>query len=109
METRHPSFWHYGIVYVALMGLAVLSFGLSFLPIGGWQDAIAILIGALKALLVAAYFMHLVEQRFANRLVPSVAVALAVILVVITTLDPITRKTFPRAPMPLEASAPVGP
>jgi caa(3)-type oxidase subunit IV len=90
---------HYLGVYVALVALTFSSFGLSRLHLPG-DVAIALGIAGAKTLLVALVFMHLIEQRLANRLAPVVAGLLAGILILLAAADVATRKTFPKAPAP---------
>jgi len=56
----------YIIVWIALLILTVLTWGVSYINLGMGNVAVALLIASLKAALVALFFMHL---RFENRLV----------------------------------------
>jgi len=56
----------YIIVWIALLILTVLTWGISYINLGMGNVAVALLIASLKAALVALFFMHL---RFENRLV----------------------------------------
>jgi caa(3)-type oxidase subunit IV len=96
---KHMRAAHYTAVYLALVALTLSSFGLSRLHLPG-DVAIALSIAAAKTLLVGLVFMHLIEQRLANRLAPVVAGVLAGILIVLTAADVATRQTFPKGPAP---------
>jgi len=56
----------YIIVWIALLILTVLTWGISYINLGMGNVAVALLIASLKAALVALFFMHL---RYENRLV----------------------------------------
>jgi len=56
----------YIIVWIALLILTVLTWGVSYINLGMGNVAVALLIASLKAALVALFFMHL---RYENRLV----------------------------------------
>src|SRR5262245_46522617 len=95
-------------VYVALLLLAGLSLGLSFAHLGSADLVISLVIALAKALLVLWFFMHLYEQRAANRLVVLVSFLLLLIFVVLTAADVASRHTFPAAPVTSADRAPGG-
>jgi cytochrome c oxidase subunit 4 len=86
-------------VYIALVLLAGLSLGLSFAHLGAADLVLSLLIALAKALLVLWFFMHLYEQRAANRLVVLVSFLLLLVLVALTALDVASRHTFPVRPV----------
>jgi len=89
------------LAWVVLLGLTFLSFAASRLGLGGGAElAVALTISMAKTLIVLFIFMHLVEQRFANRLIVIVTFLFIVLLVTLMAADPFTRKTFPRTPDP---------
>ena len=100
MTQPHHSSLHYILVWLALSALALVTFGLSFLPLGHFDVPVSMAIAFAKTLLVALFFMHLIEQRAANRIVPVVALLLVAILIGITAADVATRRTYPKAPAP---------
>jgi cytochrome c oxidase subunit 4 len=53
-------------VFVALLGLTLLTVGVAFLELGPCNTIIALTIAAAKALLVLLFFMHL---RYSNGLI----------------------------------------
>lgn len=83
-------------VGIVLLGLAALSFLLSFLALGAWETPIALLIAATKALGIGLWFMELRHARVSVRVAILGAISLFVLLVGLTTLD-----VFTRAPPPL--------
>lgn len=76
--------------YVALLVLATASWLLAGLHIPG-AVAIGLGIGAVKAVLVLTYFMHLGEESFSFKLVIAVSVTLVAVFIGLTALDPLTR------------------
>jgi cytochrome c oxidase subunit 4 len=59
-----PSLRIYYIVFLALMGLLVLTVAVSFLNLGAFNEIIALAIALAKALLVILFFMHV---RYSSR------------------------------------------
>lgn len=100
MARAHLTSLHYLLVWLALMALALLSFGLSLIHLGPLDVLVSMTIAVAKSLLLVLFFMHLIEQRFANRIVPVVTILLVGILIGLTTADVLTRHTYPRAPAP---------
>ncbi len=98
LET-HSHRGRYALVWVALLALTILTYALSRLHApGGWAVVIALTIAAAKGSLVALFFMHLWDQRGANRLVFLTSLVFVALLVGITLLDNATR--FPLANPP---------
>jgi cytochrome c oxidase subunit IV len=48
----------YLLVWAALMALMILTAGLSRIDLGEWSTVVALVIAAIKALLVILFFMH---------------------------------------------------
>jgi cytochrome c oxidase subunit 4 len=96
---HHSHFGRYVAVLVALLLLTGLTYGASrvHLP-GGWAVAVALGIAILKGALVALFFMHLWDQRGANRLVFVTSLVFVALLVGLTVADNATR--FPLANPP---------
>ncbi|MDC3953936.1 cytochrome C oxidase subunit IV family protein [Polyangium jinanense] len=86
--------------WIALLVLTFLSFGISRLGLGEAELVIALAISVAKTFVVLFIFMHLVEQRFANRLIVILTFLFIALLVALTAADPLTRKTFPPRPDP---------
>jgi cytochrome c oxidase subunit 4 len=101
MAHATTSSWvRYLVVWIALLALTALTFLLSLAHLGEADVAIALVIATIKTTLVALFFMHLVEERFSVVLAPAVALFLFLLLVGLTVVDVVTRRTFPRAPTP---------
>ena len=101
MIYAHVTVGKTSLAWVALLGLTFLSFGASRLGLSGTAElAVALTISVVKTLIVLFIFMHLIEQRFANRLIVIVTFLFIVLLVALMAADPLTRKTFPRTPDP---------
>jgi cytochrome c oxidase subunit 4 len=99
----------YAIVWVALLALTLLTFGLSRLHIpGGWGVVVALSIAATKGALVALFFMHLWDQRGANRLVFLTSLVFVALLIGVTLSDNATRFQLANPPGS-EGALPVGP
>jgi cytochrome c oxidase subunit IV len=95
----HSHTGRYAMVWLALMVLTGLTYGLSRLHVaGGWSVVIALGIAATKGGLVALFFMHLWDQRGANRLVFVTSLVFVALLIGLTILDNATR--FPLANPP---------
>lgn len=87
--------------WIVLLVLTALSFGVSRLGLSGAMElAAAMAISVTKTVFVLFIFMHLLEQRFANRLIVIVTALFIVLLVTLSVADPLTRKTYPRLPDP---------
>jgi heme/copper-type cytochrome/quinol oxidase subunit 4 len=88
---------HYLYAYAALIVRASASLGLSLLPVHTGLG-VALAIGAVKAFIVLAWFMHLVEENFGAKVFMFLAALLVCTLVLLTALDPLTRAPFPPPP-----------
>lgn len=93
-KKKHVSGVAYVATFVGLLLLATVSLLLSFLHWPVWGTVVALGIAAVKAILVLFFFMHLVEQRFSNRMAVLVSVLFVGLLVGLTTADVATRHTF---------------
>jgi cytochrome c oxidase subunit 4 len=108
-EVAHSHVGRYLVVWIALLVLTGLTYGVSrfHLP-GGWGVTVALAIAALKGGLVALFFMHLWDQRGANRLVFVTSLVFVALLVGLVLSDNATR--FPLANPPgTEGALPLGP
>jgi cytochrome c oxidase subunit 4 len=99
----------YAIVWILLLVLTFATFGISRFHIpGGWGVSVALGIAVAKGTLVALFFMHLWDQRGANRLVFLTSLVFVALLIGLTLSDNATR--FPLANPPgSEGALPVGP
>ena len=92
---KHVSGITYVLTFVGLLALATLSLLLSFLHWTTGDLVVSLVIAAAKALLVLMFFMHLVEQRAANRLTVVVSLGFAALLIGLTAADVATRHVVP--------------
>ncbi|HEY9899080.1 MAG TPA: cytochrome C oxidase subunit IV family protein [Pantanalinema sp.] len=84
-------------VYLGLMGLLLLTFGLSRLPLGPLHPVVSLGIAFGKAYLVVAYFMELRDSRSLPRLVWGVGLYWLFLLFCLTLGDYLTRGWLPSA------------
>lgn len=89
-EPTSPSARTYVVVWIALVVLATASLFVSNVIPGG-SLAISIAIAAIKAALVAAFFMHLAHGRPVHRMVFVAAVAFFLLLLLGVIADVGTR------------------
>jgi cytochrome c oxidase subunit 4 len=85
----------YRRVYVALLALAAATTAIAFVDLGVFSAPAALLIAALKTVLVILYFMHVRFSSSITRLFASVAFAFLLILIVLTMTDVVTRSWLP--------------
>ena len=100
MAHAHPSALRYVAVWIALVALTAISWIFSLLHLGSTDVAVALVIAAIKTLLVVIFFMHLGQERFSVVMIPCVAVFFIGLLLGLTAVDVATRHTFPRGPSP---------
>ena len=81
----------YVAVWLALVVLATATLFLSRAVTGGWGLIVALVIASVKAVLVAAFFMHLASDRPTHRIVFAVAIGFLVLLVIGVLADVGTR------------------
>ncbi len=97
---KHVTAFGYLATYIALIVLATISLLLSFVHWPAGDLVISLVIAGVKAVLVLWFFMHLYEQRFANRFVVLVSFAFVALLVSLVAIDVASRHTYPPAPRP---------
>ena len=97
---KHVTAFGYVLTYLALIVLATVSLLLSFVHWPAGDLVLSLIIAAVKAVLVLWFFMHLYEQRFANRFVILVSFAFVGLLVSLVAIDVASRQTFPSGPSP---------
>ncbi len=89
----------YWLVWLALLVFTFTTWWLSRFHIpGGWGVVAVLTIASIKGALVALFFMHLWDQRGANRLVFLTSLVFVALLCVLTIADNATR--FPLANPP---------
>jgi cytochrome c oxidase subunit 4 len=81
----------YFIVWVVLMCLTALTFGISFIDLGVWSAVIAVVIAVAKATLIALIFMHMKYANPVTKLVGLASLLWLGIMFVLTSSDFFTR------------------
>ena len=94
-------------VWLALLALLGLTVGTAFIDLGAWNAALNLSIAAIKATLVAIFFMHLGRAPALLRLAAGLPVAILAILFVLAHGDYASRDKLPAAwqQPPREANA----
>ncbi|WP_437720019.1 cytochrome C oxidase subunit IV family protein [Sorangium sp. So ce861] len=100
MIVKHLSSRTYVIVWLVLMALTLASYLLSLAHLGRADVFAALLIATAKTVLVLLFFMHLIEQRFANALPMIVSALLLGLLLTLMLTDVSRRETISRGPVP---------
>jgi cytochrome c oxidase subunit 4 len=83
------------IVDALLLALALVSIGLAHVNLYGWNPVLALGIAAIKAALIALFFMELRLTRGMSRIVALAGVLWLAILLVGTLDDVLTRSWLP--------------
>jgi cytochrome c oxidase subunit 4 len=81
----------YYSVFVTLIALTLVTVAVSFLELGAWHTTVGVLIGVVKATLVALFFMHLLHSPRASWLAALAGLFWFGILMVLTLTDYLTR------------------
>ena len=81
----------YILVFVALIGLTVLTTAVSFVNLGDFSVVAALAIAVCKMLLVALFFMHVRHSTQLTKLVLAGAMVWLAILILLTLTDFATR------------------
>jgi cytochrome c oxidase subunit IV len=103
-EGEHHSALPYILVWVALVVLTATTYVTGHrMHLGTWALPVALLIAVTKSLLVILFFMHLWEQKGANRIVIATSFVFVALIISLTVADVATR--FPLA---TPAGAPFG-
>ncbi len=98
----------YAIVWGALLVFTLLTWGVSRFHLqGGWGLVVALAIAITKGSLVVLFFMHLWDQRGANRLVLVTSLVFVALLIGLTISDNATRFRLANPPGS-EGAVPVG-
>lgn len=95
MERVTPRALH--LTFAALMLLAILSFALSFVHLGKLAYPAALVIAAVKASLVALFFMELLTEKFTVRIAFATGFAFVFLLIGFMAADVGTRQIPPVA------------
>jgi len=100
---EHHSALPYFLVWVALLILTITTYLTGRMHLGTWALPLALTIAVTKSLLVILFFMHLWEQKGANRIVIGTSFVFVALIISLTVADVATR--FPLA---TPAGAPFG-
>ncbi len=92
-EQLTPTKTYYS-VFAALVALTLLTVGVSFFELGNWHTTVGILIGVVKASLVALFFMHLLHSSKLSWLAALAGLFWLVILMGLTLSDYLTRQVL---------------
>lgn len=84
---------------LGLLVLSALTFGMSYVELGGFSVLIAMAIAAAKAWLIAMFFMHLSEHGTSDRAALLLGVLLALLLIGFAAADIATRTAVPLPPV----------
>jgi cytochrome c oxidase subunit 4 len=79
------------LVWLALLGLLLLTAGSAYLPLGNFNLAVSLAIALLKAFLVMAFFMNLRRERATTRLFAVAGFVWLAALIGLTLADVMTR------------------
>jgi len=90
-ETLKRLLWPEAAVWVALLALLAVTFAAARLPLGQFGMPVNLSIAAMKALLVAVFFMHLRRAGGLVRLASLLGLAWLVILLALACADYLTR------------------
>jgi cytochrome c oxidase subunit IV len=91
-EEKKKSAWGYVVVWGVLAVLTVATWVLGTkMKLGVFSLPVALGIAVVKTVLVAMFFMHLVEQRGARRVVLPVSAVFLCLLLGVTLLEAMTR------------------
>ena len=91
MVHEHSATRAYWIVYVALLLLLALTIEAARHDLGRWSFVVALLIAAIKAFLIALYFMHVRHGTPLAKLVAVASVLWLAILISLSLADYWTR------------------
>lgn len=78
-------------VGAALLVLTAVTVGVSFIPLGGFNVVVALLIASIKALLVALFFMHLLYDKKIFMIIFAVAILFLALFITFTMFDTMRR------------------
>ncbi|MDQ6677035.1 MAG: cytochrome C oxidase subunit IV family protein [Acidobacteriota bacterium] len=92
---RITPFRTYLVVYIGLLFLTLATTLIAFLDLGPWSMVIALIIAAMKALLVILFFMDALHNHRLNPALLFVGFVWLCILIVITLSDYVTRGWIP--------------
>lgn len=96
---EHHGAGRYFLIWVALLIGTALTFWTSRYDLGTWNIVVALTIACTKSALVVLFFMHLAEQKGANRLIFAISMAFLFLLMGFSVFGDIaTRNKFTNPP-----------
>jgi cytochrome c oxidase subunit IV len=90
-ESGHHSAVPYFVVWALLAFFTLLTYWTGRMHLGTWALPLALGIAITKSSLVVLFFMHLYEQRGANRLVILTSFVFVALIITLTVADVATR------------------
>jgi cytochrome c oxidase subunit 4 len=90
-EQEHHSAAPYFVVWALLAGFTLLTYWTGRMHLGTWALPLALTIAIAKSTLVVLFFMHLYEQKGANRLVILTSFLFVALIISLTVSDVATR------------------
>jgi len=78
-------------VFAALLALTVITVGVSFIDLGGFNVVVALLVAGVKASLVAMFFMHLLYDNKLNLAIFLTSITFLVIFITFILFDTMRR------------------
>jgi cytochrome c oxidase subunit 4 len=90
-EEEHHGAGRYWMTFITLLVLTGATWYFAHRNLGPWQFPVAVFIAILKASMVVLFFMHLIDQKGANRLVFAVAIIFVLVLIAFVYSDILTR------------------
>ncbi|HET6437416.1 MAG TPA: cytochrome C oxidase subunit IV family protein [Anaeromyxobacter sp.] len=111
---EHPAGFHshlvrYLVVWGGLLALTILTYTLARIHLPGtWAIAVALLIAVAKGSLVVLFFMHLWDERGANRVVFGTSLVFVALLIGLIIADNATRFPLANPPGSVAGSLPLG-
>jgi cytochrome c oxidase subunit 4 len=91
MPRQHSSVFQLFFVFAALLGLLALTVEAARHDLGRWNFAVAVLIAAIKALLIALFFMHVRHSTSLTKLVVAAGIVWLAIMFTLSLADYWTR------------------
>ena len=90
-----PSARTYTLVFIALLILAAATTAIAYVDLGPFNTVVALAIAAMKAVLVAFFFMHLIHGSGLTRIVVLAGLFWMALMVAFTLADVFSRSWTP--------------
>jgi cytochrome c oxidase subunit 4 len=88
----------FAFALLGVIALSMLTFGLSYVHLGAGSVALAMIIAAVKAGIIAMFFMNLRQQGTGERAAVAVGVILLLVLIGFVAADVATRTQLTASP-----------